>query len=74
MARPYKTGSRPYPDTYRAAKVLIEQHGADAGLPAAEHADQALDAGEMIGATTWRRILKAIEALTRGRRDGEKVN
>ena len=42
------------------------QHGADAGLRAAERADQLLDAGDMIGAATWRRILKAIEELRRG--------
>jgi hypothetical protein len=61
-------------DLYRAAKLLIDQHGADAPLRAAERADQILDAGGMIGATTWRRILSAIEELGRGRRDGEAVN
>jgi len=62
------------PDIYRAAKLLIDQHGADAGQRAAERADQLLEAGDMIGATTWRRILKAIEELRRGRREGEPVN
>jgi hypothetical protein len=62
------------PDIYRAAKLLIDQHGADAGLRAAERADQLLEAGDMIGATTWRRIHKAIEELGRGRREGEKLN
>jgi len=28
----------------------------------------------MIGAATWRRILKAIEELGRGRREGETLN
>jgi hypothetical protein len=36
----------------RAAKLLIDQHGSDAGLRAAERADQLLDAGDMIGAVT----------------------
>src|SRR5579859_3890589 len=45
------------PDIYRAAKLLIDQHGTDAGLRAAERADELLGAGDMIGATTWRRIL-----------------
>jgi hypothetical protein len=44
-------------DIYWAAKLLIDQHGADAGPRAAERADQLLDAGDMIGAATWRRIL-----------------
>jgi hypothetical protein len=33
-----------------------------------------LSVGDMIGASTWRRILKAIEELGRGRREGEKLN
>jgi len=61
------------PDIYRAAKLLIDQHGADAGLRVAERADQLLEAGDMIGAATWRRILKAIEGLRRGRREGGPV-
>jgi hypothetical protein len=40
------------PDICRAAKLLIEQHGADAGLRPAQRADQPLDAGDMIGAAT----------------------
>jgi hypothetical protein len=62
------------PDIYRAAKLLIDQHGADAGLRAAGRADQLLEALDMIGAATWRRILKAVEELGRGRQDGEAVN
>ena len=62
------------PDIYRAAKLLVDQHGEDAPLRAAERADQLLEAGDMIGATTWRRILKAIEELGRARREGEAVN
>ena len=46
------------PDIYRDAKLLIDQHGADAGLRAAERADQLLDAGDMIGAATWRQRAK----------------
>ena len=62
------------PDIFRAARLLIDQHGADAGLRAAERADQLLEAGDMIGAMTWRRIHKAIEELCRGRRNGEAMN
>ena len=62
------------PDIYRAAKLLMEQHGENAVLRAAERADQFLEAGDMIGATTWRRILKAVEELQRGPRKGEALN
>jgi hypothetical protein len=62
------------PDIFRAAKLLIDQDGEDAALRAAQRADELLEAGDMIGAATWRRILKAIEELRRGRREGESVN
>ena len=62
------------PDIYRAAKLLIDQHGENAGLRAAERADQLLEAGDMIGATTWRRIHKAVEELQQRPPKGEPVN
>jgi hypothetical protein len=62
------------PDIYRAAKLLMDQHGQNAPLRAAERADQLLEAGDMIGAATWRRILKAVEELQRGPKKGEAVN
>jgi hypothetical protein len=62
------------PDIYRAAKLMIDQHGENALLRAAERADQLLEAGDMIGAAAWRRIVKAIEELGRRRREGEAVN
>jgi hypothetical protein len=37
-------------DSYRAAKLIIDQHGADAALYAAGRADQLLDKGD-----TWAR-------------------
>lgn len=60
------------PDIFRAGKLPIDQHGADAGLHAAERADQLPNAGDMIEAATWRCILKAIEELGRGRRGGAR--
>jgi len=42
--------SDPDPDIDCAAKLLIDQHGADAGLRAAKRADQLLEPGDMIGA------------------------
>ena len=42
--------AEPDPDFYRAAKLLMDEHGADAGLHAAERAAQLLGAGDMVGA------------------------
>jgi hypothetical protein len=55
---------------FRAAKLLIDQDGDDAHLRAALRADELLDAGDMNGAATWRRILAAIEVLSRGNDKG----
>ena len=62
------------PDIFRAAKLLIDQHGADAGLRAAERADRLLENGDVDGAAIWVRILKAIEELGRGPKKGEPIN
>jgi hypothetical protein len=61
-------------DIYRAAKLLIDQHGQDAPIRAAERADELLEAGDIDGAGIWRTIMGAIEELQRGRLDGESVN
>jgi hypothetical protein len=37
------------PDIYRAAKLLIDQHGDDAAIKAAQRADQLLDEGDVQG-------------------------
>ncbi len=52
-------------DIYRSAKLLIDQHGEDAGIEAAMRADAMLEKGAMAGAATWRRIVKAVEELQR---------
>ncbi len=62
------------PDIFRAAKLLIDQHGTEAGLRAAERADEMLERGHVDGAGVWRRILKAIEELGRSREPGEALN
>ncbi len=36
-------------DIYRSAKLLVDQHGEDAGLEAAIRADKMLAAGDMVG-------------------------
>ncbi len=50
-------------DIYRSAAVLIKQHGADAPIHAAMRADAMLEAGDLDGVATWRRILRAVEEL-----------
>ena len=56
-------------DIFRAAKLLIDQHGEDAPIRAAPRADELFDEGDIDGAVVWRRILEAIDELQRGRRD-----
>ncbi len=50
-------------DIYRSAKLYIDQHGDQAALQAAMQSDAQFAAGDMEGAATWRRIIKAIEVL-----------
>ena len=50
-------------DIYRAANELIKQHGEDAPIHAAMRADELLDAGDIDGQATWKRILAAVEDL-----------
>jgi len=62
------------PDIFRAAKMLIDQRGADAPIRAAQRADELLEEGDVDGVAVWRRILEAIDELQRGRREGESLN
>jgi hypothetical protein len=62
------------PDIFHAAKLLIDQYGADASLEATEQADWLLERGDMEGAVLWRWIFAATEELKRGRREGERLN
>lgn len=50
-------------DIWRTAKLLVEQHGADAPIRAAQRADERLAAGDMEGRAVWQRILAAVEKL-----------
>jgi hypothetical protein len=62
------------PDIFRAAKLLIDQHGGAAPIRAVERAEELADKGDLDGVAVWRRILEAIEELQRGRREGEPLN
>ena len=50
-------------DIWRSAKLLVDQHGADAPIRAAQHADKLLAAGDIEGRAAWLRILAAVEEL-----------
>jgi hypothetical protein len=55
------------PDIFRAARLLIDQHGEDAPIRAAQRADALADEGDMEDGTVWRRILEAIAVIRRPR-------
>ncbi len=50
-------------DIWRAANLLIRQHGEDAELEAARLADKMLDRGDRDGQLVWMRIMRAIAEL-----------
>ena len=50
-------------DIWRSAKLLVDQHGADAAIRAAQQADELLAAGDIEGRIVWLRILAAVEEL-----------
>ena len=50
-------------DIWRAANLLIRQHGEDAELEAAKRADLMLERGDLDGQSLWRRIRRAIVEL-----------
>jgi hypothetical protein len=50
-------------DLYRTAHVLIRQHGGNATIIAAQHADACMERGDLDGQGTWRRVIAAIKEL-----------
>ena len=62
-------------DVLRSAHLLISRHGGDAPVQAAMRHDELLAAGDMEGATVWKRILRAIDEIGRKeRRPDEELN
>ncbi len=57
-------------DIYRAAKLYIDQHGDQATLQAAMRSDELFDTGDLDGAATWRKVIKAIEVMQATEPDG----
>ncbi len=57
-------------DIWRAANLLIQEHGADAEIVAARRADEMLERGDHEGHVVWSRIRRAIfemQAVTDGK-------
>lgn len=50
-------------DIYRAAKLLVDQYGADAPVQAAMRAGVMIERGDMAGAAVWKRVMRAIAEL-----------
>jgi hypothetical protein len=61
-------------DIWRAAQLLIDQHGEDAPLRAAHRADELLKDGDHDGNAVWERILMAIRELQRGPQEGDPMH
>ena len=53
----------PEHDIWRAANLLIRQHGAEAEVVAAQRADLMLDRGDRDGEVVWMRIRRAVAEL-----------
>ncbi len=53
----------PNPEIYRAANLLVKQHGQDAPIHAAMRADALLEAGDLEGCAVFKRVLRAVEEL-----------
>ena len=47
-------------DIYRSAKLLVDQHGEDAPIFAAQQADACWERGELDGKAVWIRVIRAI--------------
>ncbi len=50
-------------DIYRSAKLLIDQHGEDTPIFAAQQADRCLEAGDLDGKAVWMGVIRAIKEL-----------
>jgi hypothetical protein len=60
-------------DRWRAANLLIQQHGAGAAAHAERRSLELALAGDTEGARAWLRILEAIGELQRVERDAAEV-
>ena len=62
-------------DIWRAANLMLKQHGEDAAIAAAQRADELLASGDIEREIVWKRIVAAINELQRRDREtGEALN
>jgi hypothetical protein len=61
-------------DIFRAAALLIRNHGDEAEQRAIKRADELAEAGDAVGVAVYLAIVKAIGELRRGRGPGESVH
>ena len=57
-------------DVWRAAKLLVDQHGVEAPIHAALRVDEMLDVGDLNGQAVWKAILKAVIELVNKESEG----
>jgi len=50
-------------DIWRVAKLLVKTHGENAEVNAAQHVDETLAEGDLVGRDIWRRVLAAVHEL-----------
>ena len=68
LAAPALIGSQPMTsnlDIWRAAQATIKRYGDEAGVHAAQRADELMAEGDMDGRAVWHRIERAIAELRR---------
>ena len=56
-------------DVWRAAKLMIDQHGDKAPIEAALRVDKMMDIGDQDGHAVWKAILKAVTDLVNKKPD-----
>lgn len=61
-------------DIWRAANILMKQHGPDAAIVAAQRADELLAAGDVEGQVVWKRIVRAINEWERTGPENERTS
>ncbi len=52
-------------EIWQCANEIVKQYGKDAPIEAAMRADRMLEKGDLDGQAVWKRILKAVEELSR---------
>jgi len=58
-------------DIWRTAKILIDAHGDNVWLEAAQRADHSVEDGNAQAESVWKRVLKAVEELQRINRESQ---